>query len=123
MTSLDKIEISIILVFVKSKLPIKVSYQSLRTILFSSLYYKTTILCACSFAPFIHNQMGEARPLNLLNTAVWLISICSHPCPFCLRLGDSALAPCVCTCEGKNRNQQTSNGKKEMHKAYERGIK
>ena len=30
----------------------KVSYQSLRTILFSSLYYKTTILCTCSFAPF-----------------------------------------------------------------------
>ena len=31
----------------------KVSYQSLRTILFLSLYYKTTILCTCSFAPFI----------------------------------------------------------------------
>ena len=30
----------------------KVSYQFLRTILFSSLYYKTTILCTCSFASF-----------------------------------------------------------------------
>ena len=30
----------------------KISYQSLKKILFSSLYYKTTILCTCSFAPF-----------------------------------------------------------------------
>ena len=30
----------------------KVSYQSLRTILFSLLYYKTTILCTYSFALF-----------------------------------------------------------------------
>ena len=29
----------------------RVSYQSLRTILFSLLYYKITILCTCSFAP------------------------------------------------------------------------
>ena len=34
----------------------KVSYQSLRTILFSSLYYKTTILCTCSFASFTQLQ-------------------------------------------------------------------
>ena len=33
----------------------------------------------------VHNQMGEARPLNLLNMAAWLISICLHPHPFCLR--------------------------------------
>ena len=30
----------------------KISYQSLKKILFSSLYYKTRILCTCSFAPF-----------------------------------------------------------------------
>ena len=29
----------------------KVSYQSLRMIFFLLLYYKTTILCTCSFAP------------------------------------------------------------------------
>ena len=39
--------------------------------------------------------MRDARPLNLLNMAAWLISICLHPHPFCLRLGDRALAPCV----------------------------
>ena len=44
--------------------------------------------------------MGKAGPLNLLNTAAWLILTCSHPRPFCLRLGDHALAlyvlaPCV----------------------------
>ena len=39
--------------------------------------------------------MGEARPLNLLTIAAWLTSTCLHPCPFCLRLGNRALAPCV----------------------------
>ena len=39
--------------------------------------------------------MGEARPLNLLNMAAWLILTCLHLHPFCLRLGDRALAPCV----------------------------
>ena len=43
----------------------------------------------------VHNQMAEARPLNLLNIAAWLISTCSHPRPFCLCLGDHALAPRV----------------------------
>ena len=43
----------------------------------------------------VHNPMGKAKPLNLLNIIAWLISTCSHPCPFCLRLGDRALAPCV----------------------------
>ena len=46
----------------------KVSYQSLRTILFSSLYYKTTILCTCNFAPIIRiehaNKMGIVNPLK-----------------------------------------------------------
>ena len=45
----------------------------------------------------VHNQIGEARPLKLLNIAVWLISTCLHLRPFCLRLGDRALAPCVLT--------------------------
>ena len=43
----------------------------------------------------VHNQMGEARPLNLLNITAWLISTCSHPRPFCLRLGDRTLIPCI----------------------------
>ena len=43
----------------------------------------------------VHNQMGEARPLNLLNIAAWLISTCLLPHPLCLHLGDSALTPCV----------------------------
>ena len=43
----------------------------------------------------VHNQMGEALPLNLLNIAARPIFACSHPHPFCLRLGDHALAPCV----------------------------
>ena len=43
----------------------------------------------------VQNQMGEARPLNLLNTAARFISTCLPPRPFCLRLGDHALAPCV----------------------------
>ena len=43
----------------------------------------------------IHNQMGEARPLNLLNAATWLISTCLHPRPFRLRLGDCAISPSI----------------------------
>ena len=43
----------------------------------------------------VHNQMGEARPQNLLNIVAWLISMCLHPRPFCLHLGDHVLAPCV----------------------------
>ena len=46
MSSLDKIKISIILVFVKSKLTIPEDDTLLIT------YYKTTILCTCSFALF-----------------------------------------------------------------------
>ena len=43
----------------------------------------------------VHNQKGEARPLNLLNIAAWLVSTCLHPCPLCLGLGDRALASCI----------------------------
>ena len=43
----------------------------------------------------VHKQIGEARPLKLLNIATWLISTSSHPCPFYLRLGDRAFTPCV----------------------------
>ena len=46
----------------------------------------------------VHNQMEEARPLNLLNIAAWLISTCSHPRPLCLHLGDCALALCIFAC-------------------------
>ena len=55
--------------------------------------------------------MGEARPLNLLNIAVWLISPCLHP-PFCLRLGDHAVAPCVLAhCVYMQRQRQETNRK------------
>ena len=72
--------------------------------------------------------MGEARPLNLLNIAVWLIYACLHPSPFCLRLGDRVLAPCVLTpyVYMQRQSQETSkksNSKKKMQGAYERGIK
>ena len=58
----------------------------------------------------VHNQMGEARPLNLLNMTAWLILTCLHRCPFCLRLGDHALAlyvlaPCVYV---QRQKQETS---------------
>ena len=43
----------------------------------------------------IHNKMGEARTLNLRNIAAWLIFTCLHLHPFCLCLGDHALAPCA----------------------------
>ena len=43
----------------------------------------------------VHKQMGEARPLNLLNITACLISTGLHPCPFCLRLGNRTLALCV----------------------------
>ena len=55
----------------------------------------------------VHNQMGEARPLNLLNISTWLTSTCSHLRPFCLRLGDHALAPCVlASCVYMQRQRQ-----------------
>ena len=51
--------------------------------------------------------MGEARPLNLLNIAAWLIFACLHLNPFCLRLGDRAQLHAsslhVCTCKGKDK--------------------
>ena len=71
--------------------------------------------------------MGKARPLKLLNIATWLISTCLHPCPFYLHLGDHALVPCIlASCVYMHRQEQetkTSNGKKEMCRACERGIK
>ena len=65
----------------------------------------------------VHNQMGEARPLNLLNMAAWLISTCLHPHPFCLHLGDYALAPSVLApCvymqrQGQETSKQAMEGK------------
>ena len=54
--------------------------------------------------------MGEARPLNLLNIAAWLMSTCSHPHLFCLRSGDHALAPCVLTpCVYMQRQRQETS--------------
>ena len=54
--------------------------------------------------------MGEARPLNLLNIATWLISTCSHPHPFCLHLRDCALIACVLApCEYIQRQRQETS--------------
>ena len=58
----------------------------------------------------VHNQMGEARPLNLLNITIWLISTCLHPHPFCLYLGNRALTPCVPTpCMYMQRQRQETS--------------
>ena len=58
----------------------------------------------------VHNQIGEARPLNLLNMAVWLISTCLHHRPFCLCLGDRALAPYVlASCVYMQRQRQETS--------------
>ena len=66
----------------------------------------------------VHNQMGETRPLHLLNMAAWLISTCLHHCPFCLCLGDRTLAPCVIApCVYMQRQEQET-----CRKAMERKI-
>ena len=58
----------------------------------------------------VHNQMGEAGPLNLLNIATWLVYTCSHPRSFCLHLGDRALGPCVLApCVYMQRQRQETN--------------
>ena len=58
----------------------------------------------------VHNQMGEARPLKLLNIAAWLISTCLRLRSFCLRLGDRALAPCIpAPCVYMQRQRQETN--------------
>ena len=71
--------------------------------------------------------MGKARLLKLLNIVAWLISACSHPRPFCLRLGNPALtpgilAPCMYM---QRQKQETSRQATEgtNARAYERGIK
>ena len=61
--------------------------------------------------------MEEARPVKLLNIAAWPMSTCLRLCPFGLRLGVRALAPCILApCMYMQRkeqeNQQTSKGKK-----------
>ena len=61
----------------------------------------------------VHNQMGEARPLTVLNIVTWIISTCLHPCPFCLHLGDRALAPCVyMQRQGQETNRQAMERKR-----------
>ena len=71
--------------------------------------------------------MGEARPINLPNIATWLISTCSHPRPFCLCLGDRALAPCVLALFVYRQSQRQETSRQAMEgkiqRAYERGIK
>ena len=58
--------------------------------------------------------MGEARLLNLLNIATWLISTCSHPYPFSLRLGDRALAPSVLAPCVYMQRQRQETSRQEM---------
>ena len=70
----------------------------------------------------IHNQMGEARPLNLLNIAAWLISTCSHPRPLCLRLEDRALAPCVLTPYVYMRRQRQETSRQVTKEKYAKSI-
>ena len=58
----------------------------------------------------LQNQMGKARPLNLLNTTAWLMLTCSHPRLFCLHLGDRALALCVlASCVYMQRQRQEAS--------------
>ena len=58
----------------------------------------------------VHNQMGEARPLKILNIYAWFIFTCLRLCPFCLGLGDRALAPCVLTpCVYMKRQRQKTS--------------
>ena len=58
--------------------------------------------------------MGEARPLKLLNIAVWLISTYLSLHPFCLRLGDRALTPCVLAPCVYMQRQRQENSKQVM---------
>jgi len=71
--------------------------------------------------------MGKTKPLNLLATVARLTSTCSRPHPFCLHLGDHALAPSVLTpCAYMHRQrQETSRQAMEgnAERAYERGMK
>ena len=58
----------------------------------------------------LHNQMGEASPLQRLNIVAWLISTCLVPSPLCLHLGERALAPYVLTpCVYMQRQEQETN--------------
>ena len=76
--------------------------------------------------------MGKARLLNLPNAAARLILTCSHPRPFCLHLGDRALAPCVLAPymymqrQKQETNKQAMEGKDakniwQRHKANKHG--
>ena len=64
----------------------------------------------------VHNQMGEAKPLNLPNITVWLISTCSHPHPFCLHLGGCALAPCDLTPYVYMQRQEQETSRQAMER-------
>ena len=58
----------------------------------------------------VHNQMGGARPLKLLNIAAWFTSTCLRLRLFCLRLEDHALAPCIlASCVYMQRQRQETN--------------
>ena len=72
----------------------------------------------------VHNQMGEARPLNLLNMAAWLISTSLYPRPFCLHLGDRALAPRVLApCVYMSRQEQETSKQAMKGKRYKEHVK
>ena len=76
----------------------------------------------------VHNQMGEARPLKSAERSHLAYIHMLAFSPFLLALGrscPSSVHPHFMYVHAKikTRNQQKSNGKKEMCRAYERGIK
>ena len=66
--------------------------------------------------------MGEARPLKLLNVAAWLISTCLCLLPFCLHLGDRALAQCILTLYVYMQRQKQETSKQAMKEKDAKSI-
>ena len=61
----------------------------------------------------------EARPLNLLNIALFrLASSYLHPCPYCSRLGSRALVPSIlapCVYMERPKKQASRQAKKQTN--------
>ena len=58
--------------------------------------------------------MGKNKPLILLASIARLISTCLRPCPFCLRLGDRALAPSLITPYAYMQRQRQETNRQAM---------
>ena len=67
-------------------------------------------------------KIGEARPLKLLNISAWLISTCLRLRPFCLRLGDHALALCVLALCVYMQRQRQETSRQAMEGKYAKSI-